>query len=135
VVFLTAIPRIEAAELWDFMKVGKDYRAAPKWEALSGKAQVEIQAGRIKISAYYNARMNPAIEISGTLGVDGVIRATCTILATDANPFQLIGRYITRREPIIAGNKRRIVTLQEIVFPHPPNSDFYGFLSREIRDE
>jgi hypothetical protein len=38
VVFLTAIPRIEAAELWDFMKVGKDYKAAPKWEALSGKA-------------------------------------------------------------------------------------------------
>jgi hypothetical protein len=137
VVFLTAIPGIEAAELWDFVKVGKDLTAAPRWEARSGKAEVEIQAGHVKISAYYNdnPRMNPAIEISGTLGANGVIKATCTILNTDATPFQLSGRFVTRRDLQIWGTKRKIVTLQEIVFSHPPNSDFYGFLSKEVRDE
>jgi hypothetical protein len=129
----------KAAELWDFIKVGKDYsKTAPEWEARGGKAQIEIQAGHLKIRAYYDddpKKAHPEIEISGSVGADGAIKATCTILGTDANPFQLSGRYITRRELQIWGEKRKIVTHKEIVFPHPPNSDFYGFLSFDARDE
>ncbi len=137
VALLTAVLPVAAAELWDFIQVGKDYRAEPKWEARAGKAQVEIQAGHLKINAYYNdnPRMSPAIEISGTLSADGAIKATYTLLNTDANPLQLSGRYITRRELEMWGTKRKIVTFQEIVFPSPPNRDFVGLLGRGVRDE
>jgi hypothetical protein len=75
-----------------------------------------------------------SIKISGTLGSDGMIRATCTFVDTDANPVKLTGRYVARDELQIWGSKRKIVTQREIVFSHPPNFEFFGFLKQDARD-
>jgi hypothetical protein len=141
--FMAGVSRIEAAEPWDFIRVGKSNTAVPKWEPRSGKAQIEIQGNHIEIHAYYtdggvgsNGELGPgSVVINGTLGKDRTINATGTILNTDANPFQLRGKYITRDDLEIWGTKRKIVTHKEIVFPRPPNGDFWGFLNEDVRDE
>ena len=141
VAFMANVSRIEAAELWDFIRVGKNYVAEPKWVARSGKAEVEIHGNHIEIRAYYNddaigGKLGPAsISISGTLAKDRTINATCRVLDTDTNPFQLRGNYITRDDLQIWGTKRKIVIYKEIVFPRPPNTDFWGFLREDVRDE
>jgi hypothetical protein len=76
-----------------------------------------------------------SIKISGTLGPDNSIQATCVFLDTDANPVKVTGRYITRDELQIWGEKRKIVTQKEIVFSHPPNFEFFGLLRQDTRDE
>jgi hypothetical protein len=57
------------------------------------------------------------------------------MLNTDANPIQMTGRYFTREELQIWGEKRKIVIHKEIVFSRPPNTDFWGFLASDVRDE
>src|SRR5262249_10226562 len=76
-----------------------------------------------------------AIVISGTVDADHNIKATCTFPNTDASPFQLRGRYTMRDDLQMWGTKRKIVTHKEIVFTHPPNREFFGFLGRDVRDE
>jgi hypothetical protein len=141
---MISIPSAKADERWDFIKVKSNYAAAPKWEAESGKAQIQITGDKIEILVYYDSDADssapdkppyPRIKISGTLGADRIIKATFTLLDTDANPAKITGRYITRSEPQIWGEKRKIVTHKEIVFPHPPNFEFLGFLGQEVRDE
>jgi hypothetical protein len=141
---LASVARLEAAELWDFMHVGIDHKAGAKWEARSGKARVALQGNHVEIRAFYGddgtgRAAGPdgsgAIVISGTLDPDHGINATCTILDTDRPPFPLSGRYITRSEPQVWGTTRKIVTHREIVFAHPPNPEFFGFLGDDVRDE
>jgi len=137
---VTGISRLEAAELWDFIQVRTNYAAAPKWETRNGKARVEFQGNRIEIRAYYDGYISDApgdasIVISGTLDPDHGIKAKYTLLNSDARPVELTGRYMTREELQIWGTKRKIVTRKEIVFAHPPNSEFFGFLGRGVRDD
>jgi hypothetical protein len=144
VALMASIASVQAAELWDFISVGKSFVAEPKWEARSGKAQVELRGDQLEIRVFYptDARSSVSeklgdarITISGTLGADRTIRATCTFLDTDRNPVKLTGQYTTRSDLQIWGEKRKIVTIKEIVFSHPPNSEFFGLLARDIRDE
>jgi len=141
---MASIPRGSAAELWDFIRVGKNFVAGPKWQSRSGRATIQMKDGRIDIQVSYADDLKDnapdqlgykSIKISGTLGSDGIIRATCTFLDTDAGPVKLTGRYITRDELQIWGEKRKIVTQKEIVFSHPPNFEFFGFLKQDARDE
>jgi hypothetical protein len=134
----------KASELWDFIRVGKNFVKGPKWESRSGKALVEVTKGQINIRVSYSVdQMSDAsdklgyesIKISGTLASDNSIQATCVFLDTDASPVKLTGRYITRDELQIWGEKRKIVTQKEIVFSHPPNFEFFGFLRQDARDE
>ena len=114
---MAGIPEGNAAELWDFIRVGKNFVARPKWESRSGKAAVQVKDGHIEIQVSYADDLKgnvpdqlgyTAIKISGTLGSDGIIRATCTFLDTDANPVKLTGRYITRDELQAWGEKRKV---------------------------
>jgi hypothetical protein len=144
VAFAASIPHVSAAELWAFIRVGKNYVAGPKWETQSGKAQVQFNGDQISIRVFYTSdargsapdRLGDArIEINGTLGSDHIIRATYTLLDTDRRPVKLTGQYVTRSDLEIWGEKRKIVTTKEIVFSHPPNSEFLGFLGEGVRDE
>jgi hypothetical protein len=49
---IVGVPRIGAAELWDYLRVGKDYGRSP-WAARSGKAQVEIRGDHVEIRVDY----------------------------------------------------------------------------------
>jgi hypothetical protein len=143
--FVAAMSRSEAADLWDFIRVGQNYASSPKWEVRTGKAQVEIRGDQIEIRASYNDTANNdalpdlvnnvSIVIRGTLGIDHTIKATCTFLNTDANPIPLNGRYLMRTDSQTWGTKRKIIAFKEVVFPHPPNREFLGFLARDVRDE
>jgi len=135
---------VHAAELWDFIKVGKNVVKGPTWESRSGKAVVEVKKGQINIRVSYSDDLKSdapdklgreSIKISGKLGSDNSIQAICVFLDTDANPVKLTGRYMTREELEIWGDKRKIVTEKEIVFSHPPNFEFFGFLRQDARDE
>jgi hypothetical protein len=120
--------------------VGKDSREAPKWVSRHGKAQVDIRGDHLEISIDYadaddGLLSRGAVSITGTIGRDQTIKAVGVFLNTDANPIQMTGRYLVREELEIWGGRRKIVTSREIVFPHPPNGQFWGFLARDVRDE
>jgi hypothetical protein len=138
---LAGIARLDAAELWDFLHVGIDHKAGSKWAARSGTASIDLQGNRLEIRASYNedgtgrAAGPAAMVISGTVEADQSIKATCTVLNTDRHPFQLSGRYITRSDVQVWGTTRKIVTHREIVFAHPPNPEFFGFLADDVRTE
>ena len=143
-VLAMGVARAEAAELWDFIKVGKSLVSGPKWAPRSGKAEIVFQGNKIDIRVFYtddpggavpDQLGREAIRIVGTLGSDRTIQATCTFVDTNANPLKITGRYISRDEVQIWGDKRKIVTQSEIVFPHPPNFEFFGFLRQVARDE
>lgn len=95
---------VQSAELWHFVRVAKDFRAAPKWDSRVGEADVQIRGSQIEIRARYRTdgeRANgtldqPDIAITGTLAADGSITAKCTFLNTDANPVQLAGHHAKR---------------------------------------
>jgi hypothetical protein len=57
-------PGARAAELWDFIRVGKNYQSAPKWEARSGKAQVDLKGDQIEIRVYTRKIRPPPHPIS-----------------------------------------------------------------------
>jgi hypothetical protein len=134
---------VRSSELWDFVRVTKDFRAAPKWDSRAGKADVQIRGSQIEIRAYYGTDGEHAngtvdqsdVAITGTLAADGSIIAKCTFLNTDANPVQLAGRYITRTEAQIWGDRPKRITYKELVFPRPPNADFWGFIGRDVADD
>jgi hypothetical protein len=132
-------PAGAADEPWDYVRVGKDSKAAPKWISRHGKAQIDIRGDRLEIRVDYNGAddglSHGAVMIAGTIGRDHTIKATGTFLNTDANPIQMTGSYLTRDDLEIWGETRKIVTSREIVFPHPPNTQFWGFLARNVRDE
>jgi hypothetical protein len=139
-----ASSRAEASELWEFVQVGKGNQAKPTWAVHAGKAQIEDDGRHLEIVAYYdgdaaNGQSNPhdiaRIVIRGMVNPDRTIQATGTLLNTDASPWKLSGRYIVRTEHETWGTVRKIVTYKEIVFGHPPNDEFLGFLGREVRDE
>jgi hypothetical protein len=143
-VLMMSIPGAKSAELWDFIRVGKNLASGPKWEPRSGKAEVEFKGDQIEIRVSYtddlesgapNKLGHESIRISGTLGPNGSVRATCIFLGTDRKPFKLTGQLILRDELQIWGEKRKIVTQKELVFSHPPNFEFFGFLGKEARDE
>jgi hypothetical protein len=135
---------VQGAERWDFIRVGKDFRATPRWDPRVGKADVQIRGKQIEIRAYYRADgentvaetgTQPDLAITGTLAADGSVLAKCKFLNTDANPVQLTGRYITRSEQQIWGDQRKKITYKELVFPRPPNGDFWGFIGRDVADQ
>ena len=141
---MMSICRVEANELWDFVRVGKGVESKPRWDVQNGKAQIELKGGRIEILAYYNGddeggladiRRIAKIDIRGTIDASGVIKATHTLLHTDATPIQVTGRYTTRTERETWGAVRKIVTYKEIVFSYFPDRRFLGFLGRDVRDE
>lgn len=136
--------RAEAADLWEFVQVGKDYQSKPTWSVHNGKAEIEDDGQHLAIFAYYNednadGRANPRdiarIVIRGTIAPDHTIQATSTVLNTDAHPSKLTGRYTVRTAHETWGTARKTVTYKEIVFGHPPNAEFIAFLSRDARDE
>jgi hypothetical protein len=136
---MAGLPPAGAAEPWDYVRVSRDDRAAPKWISRHGKAQVDIRGDRLEIRIAYtdadDGLSHGAVMIAGTIGRDHTINATGTFLNTDANPIQMTGRYLSRHDLEMWGEKQKIVTSREIVFPHPPNTQFWGFLARDVRDE
>jgi hypothetical protein len=133
------VPRATAAEVWDYIRVGKDYMAEPKWAVRSGKAQVEIHGDQVEIHIDYTDAADrlgkAAVAIVGTIRSDHTIKASCTFLGTDAAPIQLDGHYSIRHDLQIWGEKRKIITYKEMVFFPSANISFLGFLTKDVRDE
>src|SRR5262249_28439866 len=120
-----------------------DAEGPPTWKTRNGKARVLVRGDRIEIKASYVEQRdgvdrvdldNPWIVIAGTLRPDRTIDAQFTRLATDESPHRLSGRYLTKERLEIWGTQRKTVTITEIVFPHPQNFRFLGFVSRSVRD-
>lgn len=140
-VLVAVVSPAVAADLWEFVQVGRGNQAKPTWAVHTGKAQVDDDGRRIEIFAFYDGddasdpRNSARIVIRGTINPDHTIQATATLLNTDANPLKLSGRYTARTEHETWGTVRKIVTYKEIVFSRPPNAEFLGFLGSEVRDE
>jgi hypothetical protein len=136
---MVEIPRVGAAEQWDYIRVGRNSLAEPKWVTRNGKAQIEIRGDHIQIHVDYadsaDGLSRAAVAIVGTIGADHIITASCTFLNTDAAPIQLNGHYSIRNDRQIWGEKRKVVTYREIVFSHSATIYFLGFLTRDVRDE
>jgi hypothetical protein len=139
VALMAEITCAKASELWDYIRVGRNSVAEPKWAARSGKAQVEIRGDHIQIHIDYtdaaDGLSRAAVTIVGTIQADHTVKANCTFLNTDAAPIQLNGRYFIRNDVIIAGEKQKVVTDKEIVFSRSGSIAFLGFLSRDVRDK
>jgi hypothetical protein len=54
IALMASIPSVKAAELWDFIRVGKNFLKGPTWQSRSGKAVVEIGKGQINIRVTYS---------------------------------------------------------------------------------
>jgi hypothetical protein len=97
IALIVEMPGVGAAELWDYVQVGKNYVAEPKWATRSGKAQVEIGGDRIEIRVGYSDAADgltrAAAFIAGTIQADHTVKARCTFVNTDAIPIQLSGHY------------------------------------------
>jgi hypothetical protein len=129
-------PRPGGAEPWDYVRVGKDSREAPKSVSRHGKAQVDIRGDRLEIridatDADDGLPSSGAVTITGTVGSDETIKAVGTFLNTDGSPVQMTGRYIAREELQTRGGKLKIVTSRQIVFPYPQNAQFWVFVARD----
>jgi hypothetical protein len=138
---LLACSQLQAKELWDFIWVGQDHKEGPKWVARDGKAEVVFRGTHVTIYATYSdwnstldPSSDPSIVIDGELGPNSRIRATCSFPGTDRNPVKLTGQYTTRSDIEFHGPNKKVVTHKEIVFPHPPNFEHMGFLSKDVRD-
>jgi hypothetical protein len=133
---------VQSAELWDFVHVGKNFETKPRWDPRRGKADVQISGRKIMIRAYFGSdaerelkeNSEPNVVITGTLAANGAVSAKCILVATDASPVNLTGRYITRTQEENWGGRRKLVTLKELVFPRLPNDEFWGFLGRDVVD-
>src|SRR5262249_28065713 len=138
IALMAEIPCVGAAEQWDYIRVGKDFAAGPKWAARRGKAQGDIRGDRLEIDIDYtdaeDGLTQAEVAIVGTIQPDHTIKARCTFLDTDANPIQLNGRYFIRNNVFTAGEKQRVATDKEIVFSFSGSIAFLGFLSRNVRD-
>jgi hypothetical protein len=70
-VWTVAIPRSDAAEIWDYVRVGKDFVNEPRWAARQGKARVDIRGDRIEIRIDYtdadDGMGKGAVAIVGTI--------------------------------------------------------------------
>lgn len=134
---------VQSAELWDFIHVGKNFETAPRWDPRRGKADVQIRGSNIEIHAYYGPdaerehkeNLQSHVEITGTMATDGSISAKCVLLGTDVSPIKLTGRYITRTEEQIWGDRHKRITYKELVFPRLPNAEFWGFIGRDVADK
>jgi hypothetical protein len=103
-----------------------------------------LNGDRIEILACYDGDAEAAsadirriarIAIRGTIAPSGTIKATYSMLGTDAGPAQVTGRYTARTEHEMWGRTRKVVTYKEIVFSYFPNRKFLGFLGKEARDQ
>jgi hypothetical protein len=126
-------------ESWDFISVNPYYLDEPTWRACHGKAQVEFRDRHVKITAQCTiAPDDPYLGqfvFEGVLRANMIVEATCVLVATDARPFKVTGRYIVREDVAFFGTTKGVIRRKEIVFPYPQNSRFFGFVSQEVRKE
>jgi len=136
----------KASDEWNFIRVGKDLSADPKWTSSYGKAHVEINNGKLKIMVFYHYGKDggvnyeytpdPQLLIEGTVSTSGKISAIARSQSSDAVPAKLHGKLKTWEERRLwEPNKMRVETYKQITFPMDPYYEFYGFLSKEITYE
>jgi hypothetical protein len=107
VLALVALPCAAADPTWQFLRVRRDLNGATSYVPTTATAMVSIDA----------------------------IRATATLMHTDARPYTVTGRmHSWSREENWAG-ELKIVTSHEITFPFDPNFEPYAFLSKDARDK
>ncbi|MGJ5034626.1 hypothetical protein ACQR13_11030 [Bradyrhizobium sp. HKCCYLRH3059] len=143
---LTLLPlgvcQSEAAEPWNFVRLRAGSESI--WEVQKGTAKIEMSGNRITIIVYFDGdnegdqKDRPPfarIEIKGTVGPDQTVSAVSTLLDTDAGPRNVRGKISRRTDQEWWGTKRKLVTREEIVFGHPPNEEFLGFVRKTARDQ
>lgn len=121
---------------WSFLRVRRDLQNPPTYVTSAGTATVRIDQTRIRIEAFDRVgAKEPALTFEGTIDGAGAIRATATLMNTDARPYQVQGRLHSWSREEKWGDKLKVVTFHEITFPFDPNFELYAFLSEEARDK
>jgi hypothetical protein len=133
---LIALPCTAGDTTWQFLRVRRDLDGATSYVPTTGTAKVSIDEAKIHIEAFGNlGPKEPELTFDGTIDESGAIRATATLMHTDARPYTVTGRlHSWSREENWAG-QAKIVTFHEITFPFDPNFELYAFLSKEARDK
>ena len=133
---LVALPCAAADTTWQFLRVRRDLNGAVSYVPTTGTAKVSIDKARIHIDAFGAlGPKEPELTFDGTIDEFGAIRATATLMHTDARPYTVIGQmHSWTREENWAG-QLKAVTFHEITFPFDPNFELYAFLAKEARDK
>jgi hypothetical protein len=133
---LTALPCAAADTTWQFLRVRRDLDAATRYVPTTGTAKVSFDNAKIHIDAFgVLGPKEPELVFDGTIDESGAIRATATLMHTDARPYAVTGRMHSWSEEENWGGRIKIVTFHEITFPFDPNFELYAFLSKEARDK
>ena len=136
VLALALSPSVIADPSWQFIRVSHDLGGEPKWRTYSGTATVRIEKAKIRIDAFGDLGPNdPVLVLQGSIDKSGRIKATGTLMHTDAEPFKVQGKMRSWNEDQLWADKKKRVIYREITFPLDPHYEFYGFLSREVHDK
>lgn len=108
----------------------------PQWQAElrpdDGHGEGVDRRTKIHIDAFGSlGPKEPELTFDGTIDGSGAIRATATLMHTDARPYTVTGRiHSWSREENWAG-QLKVVTFHEITFPFDANFELYAFLWKE----
>lgn len=134
--FIAFLSLKATAQTWDYVAVSQHGQKSGAWRTGHGTATVNLRRGKLQIDVTYEEAkvLGPVMQISGKISRDGTIHAMATYLATDQTPDKLIGLYRKRTSKQTWGNKVKLVTDEEIVFPYPQNWQFQAFRSQRVQD-
>ena len=135
-VFVLISLQCAAADTWQFLRVRRDLNGATSYVPTTGTAKVSIDKARIHIDAFGAlGPKEPELTFDGTIDESGAIRATATLMHTDARPYTVTGRMHSWTQEENWAGRLKVVTFHEITFPFDPNVELYAFLSKEARDK
>jgi hypothetical protein len=136
VLALALSPCLGADPTWSFLRVRRDLQNPPHYVTSAGTATVRIDKRNIHIEAFDEfGSKRPALIFEGTIDDSGAIRATATLMNTDARPYAVQGKLHAWSREERWGDKSKIVTFREINFPFDPGFELYSFLSEEAIDQ
>lgn len=131
-----ALPCAAADTTWQFLRVRRDLNGAMSYVSTTGTAKVSIDEARIHIDAFGSlGPKEPELTFEGTIDESGAIRATATLMHTDALPYTVTGRMHSWTQVENWAGRPKVVTFHEITFPFDPSFELYAFLSKEARDQ
>ncbi len=130
---------------WDFITLGKAADPKPSWSVSRGKAKINRVGEKITISVFYKMEeklghkveyyADPQLIIEAEIKKNRKIIAKAFPQSSDQEPFRLVGTYKKYMHEDEWGSVKKIVTLEEIVFPYPENPEFFGFVTENSIDK
>ncbi len=88
-----ALPCAAADTTWQFLRVRRDLNGATSYVPTTGTAKVWIDKAKIHIDAFGGlGPKEPELVFDGTIDESGAIRATATLMHTDARRYTVMGQ-------------------------------------------